>query len=207
LFILCIMIWEKVAKSSQTDSIGKGGSLGDKKGAERKRKKNAATPEASMKLMIHFSKLLYAIFFITLLGCQSSPDFETLRKEILDLHKKTIEAHWNKDVGFFIKDISEDYMSVGSGELRNPTKEEITSQFSNYLNNTTFTEYRDLREPIINFSNDGSIAWSVVQVKVAGKRIMNDRSERDFDDTWAWITLYRREGDKWIRLGEVSNRK
>ncbi len=160
-----------------------------------------------MKLTIHFSKLLCAIFFITLLGCQSSPDFEVSRKEILDLHKKTIEAHWNKDIGFFVKDISEDYMSVSSGEIRNPTKEEITSQFSNYLNNTIFTEYRDLREPIINFSKDGSIAWSVVQVKVAGKRIMDDRSERDFDDTWAWITLYKRQGDKWIRLGEVSNRK
>jgi hypothetical protein len=98
-------------------------------------------------------------------------------------------------------------MSVGRGEIRNPTKGEITAQFSNYLNNTTFTEYRDLREPIINFSNDGSIAWSVVQVKVAGKRIMDDASERDFDDTWAWITLYKRQSDKWIRLGEVSNRK
>ena len=141
------------------------------------------------------------------IGCQSSPDFEALRKEILDLHKKTIEAHWNKDIGFFVKDISEDYMSVGSGEIRNPTKEEMTSQFSNYLNNTISTEYRDLREPIINFSKDGSIAWSVVQVKVAGKRIMDDGSERDFEDTWAWITLYKRQGDKWIRLGEVSNRK
>jgi len=98
-------------------------------------------------------------------------------------------------------------MTVGRGEIRHPTKKEITSQFSNYLNNTTFTEYRDLRDPIINFSNDGSIAWPVVQVRVAGKRIMEDRSERDFDNTWAWITLYKRQGNKWIRLGEVSNGK
>jgi hypothetical protein len=58
-----------------------------------RKKKIAAIVEVNMKLTIHFSKTLCAIFFITLLGYQSSPDFETLRKEILDLHKKTIEAH------------------------------------------------------------------------------------------------------------------
>jgi hypothetical protein len=58
---------KKVEKFSKTDSIGKGGSMGDKKGAERKRKKIASILEVNMKLTIHFSKLLCAVFFITLL--------------------------------------------------------------------------------------------------------------------------------------------
>ena len=152
-------------------------------------------------------KIILVLFTVTLIGCQSSPDFEVIRSEILALHKKTIEAHWNKDVDFFVKDISENYMSVGNGEIRKPTKEEITLQFTNYLNNTTFSEYKDLREPIVGFSKDGSVAWSIVQVKVAGKRTMNDGSEREINSTWAWITLYERQGDTWIRLGEVSNSK
>jgi hypothetical protein len=78
---------------------------------------------------------------------------------------------------------------------------------SDYLDHTTFTEYRDLQEPIIGFSKDGSVAWSIVQVKVAGKRTLNDGTERDLDFTSAWITLYERHADKWIRLGEVSNFK
>ncbi len=45
----------------------------------------------------------------------------------------------------------------------------------------------------------------IVQVKLAGKRAMDDGSERDIDSAWAWITLYERQGDKWIRLLEVSN--
>ena len=78
---------------------------------------------------------------------------------------------------------------------------------SDYLNNTTFTEYRDLQEPIIGFSKDGSVAWSIVQVKVAGKRTIENGAERDLDFTCAWITLYERQGDKWLRLTEVSNFK
>jgi len=128
-----------------------------------------------------------------------------MKSEILDLHRALIDAHLNKDVDFFVQDLSEDYTSVSRGEIRKPTIEETRSSFSSYLDNTTFTEYRDLCEPIIGFSKDGSIAWSIVQVKVAGRRTMDDGSKRDIDSTWAWLTLYERQGDKWIRLAEVSN--
>ena len=43
----------------------------------------------------------------------TTPDLEALREEILDLHKQTIRAHLDKDVEFFTKEISDDYMSVG----------------------------------------------------------------------------------------------
>ena len=154
-----------------------------------------------------FLKTLAVCSIYLFAACRPGPNLDTLRKEILDLHQKTIDAHWKKDVAFFTKDISDDYFSAGNGEIRNPTKEEITAQFDRYLNSTTFTEYRNLREPIIGFSKDGSLAWSLVQVKVAGRSPAEFGAERTFDVTWAWITLYERKGDRWIRLGEVSNSK
>ena len=144
---------------------------------------------------------------MTFIGCQSNPDFDVLRSQILNIHKSTIDAHWNKNIDFFTQDLSEDFISVINGEIRKPTKEEIRTNFSNYLENTTFIEYKDLQEPIIGFSKDGSIAWSIVQVKIAGKHSMDDGSERDMEFTCAWITLYERQGDKWIRLTELSNFK
>lgn len=130
-----------------------------------------------------------------------------LSQEILNLHKTEIDAHLNKDVDFFVQDISEDYLAVSGGEIRKPTLEETRLKFSNYLNNTVFAEYRDLCEPIIGFSKDGSLAWSIVQVKVVGRRTMDDGSERDLDFTCAWITLYGRQDDKWVRLADVSTFK
>jgi len=135
---------------------------------------------------------------------ESGVNLEALRAEILALHQTTIAAHWDKDVEFFTQGLSEHYLSVSNGEIRRPTVEEIRSQFSDYLPNTTFTEYRDLREPIIGFSQDGSLAWSIVQVKVAGTRRLEDGSERALDFVCAWITLYERQGDRWLRLAEIS---
>lgn len=160
-----------------------------------------------MNLRMSISNITLILLSLTLLGCQSQPDFEALRSEILELHKSAIEAHLTGDVDFFVQDLSDGFISVSNGEIDYPTKEEIRSRFSDYLNSTAFSEYTDLREPIIGFSKDGSVAWSVVQVKVAGKRTMDDGIDKDLDFTCAWITLYEREGTGWIKLAEVSNFK
>jgi hypothetical protein len=154
--------------------------------------------------------ILIAILILSsifLSGCCSKPDYETLRSEILKLHRMNIEAHLNKNVDFFAQNLSDDFMSVSNGEIDYPTKEEIRSNFNSYLNSTIFSQYADLREPTIGFSKDGSVAWSVVQVRVAGKQVADDGTDRDMDFTCAWITLYEREGDRWIKLTEVSNFK
>lgn len=142
---------------------------------------------------------------VTGIGCQSDSNSEKWRMKILALHKQTIDAHWKKDVGFFTKDISDDYFSVGNGEIRKPSKAQISRQFTDYLSTTTFSEYRDLQDPIIGISSDGSLAWSLVKVMVAGTRRPADGAERNLDFTCAWITLYERQGKKWIRRCEVSS--
>jgi len=157
------------------------------------------------KSILTILRTILTFLTIAAVGCHSDSDIEKFRAEILALHKQTIDAHWKKDVGFFIQDISDNYFSVNNGEIRRPSKEEITRQFTDYLSNTTFTEYRNLQEPIIGISNDGSLAWSLVKVKVAGKRRTENGTQRDLDFTCAWITLYARQGKKWIRSGEVSS--
>ena len=139
------------------------------------------------------------------MGVEPIPDFEMLQSEIANYHKTLIDAHWEKDVDFLTQGLSEDFLSVSGGEIRRPTQEELQASTSNYLNNTTFTEYRYLREPIITLSKDGSMAWSIAQVKVAGKRKTEDGSERDIHFVCAWVTVFERRGDSWVRLAEVSS--
>ena len=112
--------------------------------------------------------------------------------------------HLNKNIDSFLQDYSDDYVLVANGEIRHRSKEEMRSSFSDYLNNTTFTEYKDVSEPIIGISEDGSMAWSIVRVKVMGSRKADDGSVRDFNTTFAWITLYERKDGKWLRRVEVS---
>ncbi len=134
-------------------------------------------------------------------------DFEKLKQEILDHHRRAIQAHWDKDVEYLTQDMSEGFFSVTDGEIRHPGKAKVRATLTDYLTRTTFTEYRDLVEPEIGFSDDGSVAWANVQVKVSGERRDDDGTRRPMDFVCAWLTLYRRVGDRWLRLGEASTWK
>lgn len=151
--------------------------------------------------------LLTAGFAVSCFCCRPAPDFDALRREILDLHRQMIEAHWRKDARFFPEHIADGYFAVQNGEVRRPTREEMTAEYERYLSTTTFTEYRDLREPIIGFSKDGSLAWCVVQVNVSGRERGDSGVESPFDLTWAWITLYEKKEGRWQWLGESSSYK
>jgi hypothetical protein len=132
------------------------------------------------------------------------PDFEALRQEIVSYHKGLIDAHLEKNVDFLADGLSEGFLSVSADEIRRPTVEEVREKLEKYLRNTTLTEYRSVCEPIVNLSQDGSMAWSVAQVKVAGTRRAEDGSLRTLDFVCAWVTVFERRDDRWVRLAEVS---
>ena len=132
-------------------------------------------------------------------------DIEAIKREILSLHMADTQAHLEGDVEHLVQGQSSDFTSVHSGEVRRPTPEETRAALTRYLSSATFTEYRDLIDPISGVSPDGSTAWSIVQVKVAGHRAGSPETPLGF--TCAWITLYRRQGESWKRIVEASTFK
>jgi hypothetical protein len=136
-----------------------------------------------------------------------TPDLGALRREIREYHDTFIDAHVNNRPDFFVQDLDDEYVNVSRGELLRQTKGEILEMFTDYLADTTFSEYRLLGEPTIGFSKDGSVAWSIFRLKVAGKRTTADGSKAPVDSTWGCLVLFRRRGDRWIRIAEASNRK
>ena len=150
--------------------------------------------------------ILFVLIGVTI-GCQSHPDLKALKKEILDLHEGFIEAHLNKNIDFLVQDLSEDYFAISRGEIKKFTPEEMKSDLSDYINNTVFSEYKDVEEPIIGFSGDGSLAWAVFKVKATGMFTSDDGSEQKLDFICAWLALHERRDDRWILLGDVSTFK
>ena len=145
--------------------------------------------------------------FILFEGCHSRPDYKKIKEEISALHKANINAPLEKDISFLTQNISDPYFVVKNGEISRPDFGEIKSNFNDYLKHTTFTEYREVEEPLIGYSNDGSIIWAVGKIKVQGVSKMDDGTEKSLDFTCAWITLYKCVNDKLIRLGDVSTFK
>ena len=135
---------------------------------------------------------------------RSEAELESLKAELLSLHQAGSQAHRDKDVDFFLQDIAPDYLSVARGNIRRPTADAIRVQFSNYLGNTDFDEYTDLSEPIVGISADGSMGWLIAQVKVSGQQQVGDGSTQPLDFVSAWLMLYERQDDRWVRLADVS---
>jgi hypothetical protein len=140
-------------------------------------------------------------------GCCRTPDQEDLRREILDLHQSLIQAHLDKDAAFLARPTAEDYLSVARGELRSMTAADVEAMLAPYLAQTEFSHYEDVADPVIGVSDDGSLAWSIVQVRVAGTRTRENGEAQNFDTLWAWLTLYRRDGDGWQRIADVSTNR
>ena len=134
----------------------------------------------------------------------SKPDIDKLREELLEHHRRSIQAHFEKDIEYLLHDLFPDFFAISNADITHPTVDEQRANFTDYLTRTTFNEYRDLVEPEIGFSDDSSLAWMNVKVKVSGTRVNDDGISSKVDFICAWLTLYQREGDRWLRVGEVS---
>jgi hypothetical protein len=124
---------------------------------------------------------------------------------LLAAHKNVLRAHLEGDLESWMAGESEDYVVVNRGEVTFPTKAERRARLGPYLQNTTFTKYRDLIEPIVKVSDDGTLGWVIVQVEIAGTREMPNGDAVPVDSVWGWIELYEKRDGTWINVGNVSN--
>ena len=147
---------------------------------------------------------LLAVLLPAAVGCQEQADLDVLRAEILALHRSFIQAHLDKDAAFLARPTSPDYLFVAGGEVERMNAEQVERMLSGYLDSTDFSVYEDVAEPVIGISRDGSLAWAIVQVRVAGTSTRAEGPPRSFDTRWAWITLYERDGHGWLRVADVS---
>jgi len=76
-----------------------------------------------------------------------------------------------------------------------------------YLQDASFTTYRDLRDPIVRISDDGLLGWLIAEVEIEGTATGPDGTRQGFRDAWAWVELYERTNAGWRLTGNASNRR
>ncbi len=72
-----------------------------------------------------------------------------------------------------------------------------------YLGSTRFTEYEDLRPPIVKVSADGTLGWVMVQLRARGVHTDEGGAEKPLEFVCAWISLVREARRK---VGEHGRR-
>ena len=123
------------------------------------------------------------------------------------LHDKVIRAHRESDVELLLEDEPADSVIANRGEVTRPTLDERRARLGGYLRATTFREYRDLTDPVVRVSADGTLGWVIVQVEAKGIRTTPDGAQEPIDFVSAWIELYEKRDGRWLRVGNVSNFK
>ncbi len=142
-----------------------------------------------------------------LAGAPPAHDQEAERAQILEIHRRDIQAHFDQDVNWLTRNVAPDFFSVENGEVTWPSRADQEQMWQSYLSRTTFTEYRDVIPPIVRVSPDGQLAWSVVQVKVSGTQQSRTGEEQPLNFVSAWATLYEKRNGEWVRVGIISTFK
>ncbi|MGH9868740.1 MAG: hypothetical protein ACREAA_11330 [Candidatus Polarisedimenticolia bacterium] len=147
--------------------------------------------------------LLHWVSLAAALSLAQSTDAGLLR----ELHEKVMRAHRLSDVELLLKDESADYVVANRGEISRPTLQERRERLGPYLRSTVFEEYRDLTDPVVKVSGDGTLGWVIVQVEARGSQTNAEGGKTPLEFVSAWIELYEKRDGRWLRVGNVSNFK
>ena len=129
------------------------------------------------------------------------------RARLLALHDEAMEAHRRSDVELMLRAESQDYVVANRGEISRPTVEERRARLGPYLRGIRFDEYRDVAQPTVMVSSDGTLGWVIVQVRARGEQTVDNGTKQPIAFESAWIELYEKRGNDWLRVGNVSNFK
>ena len=150
----------------------------------------------------------YLFLFLPLLsGCDPKPDLEKEKKTILSMLQTERKAHFDRDVDLFMPEFAEGMISVNKGEVDTATKEMNKERIGKYFGSVQFIKWDDTVEPIVRFSDDGSLAYAIVQKDVIVT--YPDSTGNAFNDTthYAWSSIYRKQNGEWKVECNISTNK
>lgn len=123
------------------------------------------------------------------------------------LHQTVLTAHLEGKVEPWMASEADRIVQANNGVVSFPEKSARAEGRAAYLGRTKFTVYRDLRDPIVTVSQDGTLGWLIAEVETRGVQRADDGTESPVEATWAWIELYEKQEGVWRGVGNVSNRR
>ncbi|MEM9362436.1 MAG: hypothetical protein AAGA43_07375 [Bacteroidota bacterium] len=147
-------------------------------------------------------KLAITAFFgmlCLLTSCSDTKVFDEAeaRKEIYVLHNAQRKYHFEKDSVSYVNQLSKDYVEVKNGIVARPKLEDKLSRYHSYFSQVEFLKWDDLQEPIIRFSEDGSLAYTIVD-KIVQVSYKDENGNQTIGEThFAWTAIYRKTMDGW----------
>ena len=134
-----------------------------------------------------------------LLSCSNTKEISLSEEKdrILKLHNSQRDYHFNKDSIAFANQLSNNFVSVNKGKITLPKTEETISRYNRYFSSVEFVKWDDITEPIIKFSDDGSMAYTIVNKIVLVTYEDENGNTKEGETHFAWTTIYKKYGNEW----------
>lgn len=137
----------------------------------------------------------------------TKPDMEKEKKELLTLHERQRIAHLEENIDLFAREQADTLLFIRNGELGYRTQQQMRENFKRYFDRVEFIKWDDIAEPIIEISDDASMANTFVQ-KIVILTYQGDQGQTVLDTThFAWTTTYRKSGEEWRLIATTSTHK
>ncbi|MBX7150965.1 hypothetical protein K1X84_04955 [bacterium] len=137
----------------------------------------------------------------------NNPDIEKERRELLKLHERQRTAHLEENIDLLASEQADTLLFIRNGELGFRTNRQMRENFKRYFDRVEFIKWDDIAEPIIEISDDASMASTFVQ-KIVILSYQNEQGQSVIDTTvFAWTTLYRKRADEWKLIAMTSTQK
>ncbi len=145
-----------------------------------------------------FSKSTTLILFIlitTLISCnlkENQISYEDDVQAIMVLHDAQRDYHFDKNAEDFALQMAEDLISLNRGQVSTPTYEDHIRRYNRYFSAVEFEIWDDSREPVIRFSEDRSLAYTIVEKDVV-LHYPDEKGAILRDSVhYAWLAIYRK---------------
>ena len=147
--------------------------------------------------MQNFSTFILCLFIFSCANPNVPFDKEKAILEILEIHEQQRDIHFKKLAEELVGQLSLNHISVNRGEVSTPESKDLTEVFQNYFDEVEFIKWDDTNPPIIRFSDDGSLAYTVVEKDLLLTYV--DEEQRTIEEytKFAWVAIYKKYGDKW----------
>ena len=145
------------------------------------------------------SILLGVSLFILLFSCQEKQpiDIAAIEQEIIEVHNLSRKYHVEKMAEEFVSQLSDKHISINRGKISKLNKDKKTNQMRQYFNAIEFEKWDDLEPPIIRFSDDYSMAYTLVNKEVV-LTYTNENDEKTRESTiFSWVAIYTKQDGVW----------
>ena len=152
-------------------------------------------------------KQYLTILTILAFSCNNKTDFVNEENAIRKLLQQERKAHFEKNVDLFVSEFADSMISVNKGKVTKLSVEQNKKRIQPYFSRVEFIKWDDVAEPLIQFSDDGTLAYAIIQKQV----ILSypDSSGNKFIDTtnYAWASIYRKQRGEWKVECNISTNK